>query len=98
MKIGGMRRLIIPSDMAYGSAQSASNIPPNSDLVFDIELMIPRIILGIHALSIGYDNAISRVLTDPLVRLYANKQYEADLAEHAETEFNKLAELLAKHH
>ena len=39
MKIGGMRRLIIPSDMAYGSARAASNIPPNSDLVFDIELV-----------------------------------------------------------
>jgi len=49
-----------------------------------------------HTLSIGYDSAFSRVFMDPLVRLYANKQYEADLAEHAETEFNKLAELLAK--
>lgn len=39
MKIGGTRRLIIPSEMAYGSARAASNIPPNSDLVFDIELV-----------------------------------------------------------
>ncbi len=39
MKIGGMRRLIIPSEMAYGSVRAASNIPPNSDLVFDIELI-----------------------------------------------------------
>ena len=39
MKVGGMRRLIIPSDMAYGSVRAASNIPPNSDLVFDIELI-----------------------------------------------------------
>lgn len=39
MKVGGMRRLIIPSEMAYGSARAASNIPPNSDLVFDIELI-----------------------------------------------------------
>lgn len=39
MKVGGMRRLIIPSEMAYGSVRAASNIPPNSDLVFDIELM-----------------------------------------------------------
>lgn len=39
MKVGGMRRLIIPSQMAYGSARAASNIPPNSDLVFDIELV-----------------------------------------------------------
>lgn len=42
MKVGGMRRLIIPSEMAYGSARAASNIPPNSDLVFDIELMNAR--------------------------------------------------------
>ena len=39
MKVGGTRRLIIPSEMAYGSVRAASNIPPNSDLVFDIELI-----------------------------------------------------------
>lgn len=39
MKVGGMRRLTIPSEMAYGSARAAANIPPNSDLVFDIELL-----------------------------------------------------------
>lgn len=38
MKVGGTRRLIIPSAMAYGSVRAAANIPPNSDLVFDIEL------------------------------------------------------------
>lgn len=43
MKIGGMRRLIIPAEMAYGSSSPAKNIPANSDLVFDIELVeIPR--------------------------------------------------------
>lgn len=39
MKVGGVRRLIIPSAQAYGSQRAASNIPPNSDLVFDIELL-----------------------------------------------------------
>lgn len=39
MKVGGMRRLIIPAAMAYGSSSPARNIPANSDLVFDIELM-----------------------------------------------------------
>jgi len=39
MKVGGTRRLIIPSAMAYGSRRAAANIPPNSDLVFDIELV-----------------------------------------------------------
>jgi peptidylprolyl isomerase len=39
MKVGGTRRLIIPSQMAYGPVRAAANIPPNSDLVFDIELV-----------------------------------------------------------
>ena len=39
MKVGGTRRLVIPSEMAYGSVRAAANIPPNSDLVFDIELV-----------------------------------------------------------
>lgn len=39
MREGGWRRLIIPAEMAYGSQSPAPNIPPNSDLVFDIELV-----------------------------------------------------------
>lgn len=39
MKVGGIRRLIIPAEMAYGPNSPSPNIPPNSDLVFDIELV-----------------------------------------------------------
>ncbi len=39
MKVGGTRRLIIPAAMAYGEHSPSPNIPPNSDLVFDIELV-----------------------------------------------------------
>ena len=39
MKVGGTRRLVIPADMAYGASSPAPNIPANSDLVFDIELI-----------------------------------------------------------
>lgn len=39
MKVGGTRRLIIPSELAYGPQSPAPNIPPHSDLVFDIELV-----------------------------------------------------------
>jgi len=39
MKVGGTRRLVIPAADAYGSQSPSSNIPPNSDLVFDIELV-----------------------------------------------------------
>lgn len=38
MKVGGTRRLIIPAPLAYGSSSPSANIPPNSDLVFDIEI------------------------------------------------------------
>ena len=43
MKVGGTRRLIIPAEQAYGSKSPSPNIPANSDLVFDIDLVaIPR--------------------------------------------------------
>lgn len=39
MKVGGIRRLVIPAAQAYGEHSPAPNIPANSDLVFDIELV-----------------------------------------------------------
>ena len=39
MKVGGKRRLFIPAAQAYGEAGAGEDIPPDSDLVFDIELL-----------------------------------------------------------
>lgn len=39
MKVGGKRTIVIPSRMGYGRRGSPPDVPPNSGLVFDIELL-----------------------------------------------------------
>lgn len=39
MRVGGVRRLRVPPDLAYGDSGAGAKIPPRATLVFEIELL-----------------------------------------------------------
>jgi FKBP-type peptidyl-prolyl cis-trans isomerase len=42
MRVGGIRKLVVPPELAYGVHGQGDNVPPNATLVFEIELLAVR--------------------------------------------------------
>jgi FKBP-type peptidyl-prolyl cis-trans isomerase len=79
MKVGGVRRLTIPAALGYGERGAGAMIPPNSDLVFVVEMVDT---LGFTDVTVGTgDESVSNLSV--VVTAYTIKNDKGEVVDSA---------------
>jgi FKBP-type peptidyl-prolyl cis-trans isomerase len=81
MRVGGVRRLTIPAAMGYGDRGAGADIPPNTDLVFVIQIVDA---LEITDTKVGEGEAASQSFV--AVAAYTIKDEKGNIVEQATKE------------
>ena len=67
MKVGGTRKLYIPASLGYGSTGAGDAIPPDSDLIFETELV--GVATGMEALAAKVPGGMPNLIIGTLLIL-----------------------------